>query len=66
MKEHVDVKDVRFILALILVVMTATMCMYEVVIGNIDGLKTIMSTFGVLASTVTTYYFTKKGEEIKQ
>jgi len=63
MKEHMDVKDVRFILALILVVMTATMCMYEIVIGNIDGLKTVMSTFGVLASTVVTYYFTRKSEE---
>jgi len=66
MKEHMDVKDVRFILALILVVMTAVMCMYEIVIGNIDGLKTIMSTFGVLTSTVITYYYTKKGEEVKQ
>jgi len=60
-----DKKDVRFILALILITLTSAMCMYEVVVGNLDGLKTIMSTFGVMASTVSTYYFTKKGEEEK-
>jgi len=60
-----DKKDVRFILALILIVMTAAMCMYEIVVGKIDGLKTVMSTFGVMASTVTTYYFTRKSEEEK-
>jgi len=58
-----DKKDVRFILALILIVMTAAMCMYEIVVGKIDGLKTVMSTFGVMASTAVGWYFSRKSEE---
>lgn len=56
----VEMKEARFILALLLVIATTLMCGYVVYQGNYDALKTIMSTFGVLTASAITYYFGSK------
>jgi len=58
----VEKSDVRFILSLILVCGTILMCGYAVAMGDYEQLKTIMSTVGVLASSVVAHYFGTKSK----